>query len=202
MSAPTRLPNDEESHSVAGVPGLGDTNGRLPRELLECAESLLDSVREARLAWLVGLPGSGKSTLLEACRVVDPGTRIIELAQELTDTGYSEGPPRPGGLQALGAAAGRVRERCAHGSARTIVATTGVPIESVPCVPDERLLVIAVDSARAEQQLRSRPPRAARSATPEEMAMHGQHLERIKQLPHAILIEVPVIPLLVGRAVR
>ncbi len=201
MSSTTQSSADDAARSGAGAFGHPDADGRLPRALLECAESLVMSMEEARLAWLVGLPGSGKSTLLEACRVVDHGVRTVELAHELKDVGHPDGPPRPGGLQALGAAVGRVRGRCAQDATRTIVATTGVPMESVPWVRDERLWVLAVDPARAEGQLRSRPPRAARTATPEEMVMHAKHLERLRQLPHARPVEVPVIPSLVGRAV-
>jgi energy-coupling factor transporter ATP-binding protein EcfA2 len=169
--------------------------------LLEFAESMLASFGDARLVWLAGLPGSGKSTLLRACRVVDDRTQTIELSRELAAMGHSDGPPRPGGLQALGDAVGRVRTRCAQQSARSVVATTGIPIESVPCIQRELLLVLSIDPARADLQLRSRPQRAARTATPAEIVMHHQNLERLARLPHARLVEVPLIPTLVGREV-
>jgi len=82
-----------------------------------------------------------------------------------------------------------------------LVATTGVPIESVPCLQRELLLVLSIDPERADLQLRSRPQRAARTAIPAEIVMHRQNLEKLAQLPHARLVEVPLIPALVGRAV-
>lgn len=202
MSTPTPPQSDNVAGSWGVVPGRADPDGHLPRPLLEFAETMLASFGDARLTWLVGLPGSGKSTLLQACRAVDGQVRTIELSQELAALGHSEGPPRPGGLQALGDAVSRVRARCAQESARTLVATTGIPIESVPCVPRELLLVLSIDPTRADLQLRSRPQRAARTATPAEIVMHRQNLERLAGLLHARLVEVPSVPALLGRAAR
>lgn len=201
MSRPMPPQDDRVASPGRFVPGRADPDGRLPRPLLDFAELLLASFGDARLAWLAGLPGSGKSTLLEACRVVDARTQTIELSREFAAMGHSEGASRPGGLQALGDAVGRVRARCAEQSARTLAATTGVPIESVPCLQRELLLVLSIDPARADLQLRSRPHRAARTATPAEIVMHRQNLEKLARLPHARLVEVPFFPALVGRAV-
>lgn len=201
MSRPTTPQDDGVASPGRFVPGRADPDGRLPRPLLEFAESLLVSLGDARLAWLVGLPGSGKSTLLEACRVVDDRTQTIELSRELAAMGHSEGSSRPGGLQALGDAVGRIRARCAEQSARKLVATTGVPLGSVPCLQRELLMALSIDPARANMPLRSRPQRAARKATPSEIVMHCQNLEKLARLPHAMLVEVPLIPALVGRAV-
>lgn len=201
MSTPTPPQSGIVANSGSVVPSRADPNGHLPRPLLEFAESMLATFGDARITWLVGLPGSGKSTLLRACRAVDGQLRTIELSHELAAMGYSEGPPRPGGLQALGDAVSFVRERCAQESVRSLVATTGIPIESVPCVPRELLLLLSIDPNRAGLQLRSRPQRTARTATPEEIVMHRQNLERLARLPHARMVEIPSIPELVGRAV-
>lgn len=199
MSTPTPHHGGNAANPGGFTPRNPDLNDHLPRRLLEFAESMLANFGDAHLAWLVGPPGSGKSTLLQACRVVDDRMQTIELSRELAETGHSEGPPRPGGLQALGDAVGRVRARCAQQSARTVVATTGIPADSVPFIQSELLLILSIDPARADLQLRSRPQRAARTATPTEVVMHRQNLERLARFPHARLVEVPIIPTLVGR---
>lgn len=199
MSTPSFRQDDREGSAPGRADCVPDPRGDIPHVLLEFAASLLADSVKVRLVWLVGPPGCGKSTLLRAFRTLDGSMQTLELSREIKEAGHSEGPPRPGGLRLLGEAAIRLRTSGDRASTRLVVATTGLPVDAVPCVPNERLLLLLVQPDRVALQIQSRPPRAARTADPEEMPMHWRNFQRIARLPHARLVVPPFCPELIGR---
>ncbi len=170
----------------------------LPQGLVEVAQVWLAS-NSAALIWLIGPPGSGKTTLLAACRIADPQIVTVELARLLPSEGVVDGPPRSGGLQALGRVAESMRANLRQSPRRAIIAATGLPSEVAKPQKGEALVVIQVAMSRCTRQLLDRPPRRARAANTTELEMHYRNASQLASLPQASEIQIPFIEALVGR---
>jgi siroheme synthase len=150
---------------------------------------LIASMDGARIVWLVGLPASGKSTLLELIREQHPTARCIELADVVNALDQAAGF-QPGGLLRNGRIAAFIRAESQRDpeQRRWFVAAAALPVESLPTLADERLVVLDVPELVIKQRLERRPHHSGKTNAGEDLARFVRLLQPILALPHATLL--------------
>jgi siroheme synthase len=197
--------NPEGAHTLSSGT-LGELSGRHPSQLppavllvepvrrpslatlLPVAQQLV-SMDGARLVWLVGLPASGKSTLLEILRAYHPTARCVELADVVGALDQAAGFQR-GGLQRNGRIAEFIRAEAQQDPEQRIwfVAAAALPVEALPALADERVVVLDVPEHVVLQRLAQRPHAHNKTNAGDDLGRFVHLLEPLLALPHVVFL--------------
>jgi hypothetical protein len=168
----------------------------LASEYLEFAERWLSSCGP-HINWVLGEPGSGKSTLLEACGLLRPSWKVIELSRLLSHaTSFAIGDR---GLTRLASLAASLRTPALECPSPTVVVACSLPASFFTEPRTEPVFVLTQSLGATATQLLHRPPRKRAAANETEIAYHREVLAVIATMPAVRTLRPPYSRSLVGR---